>query len=314
MKVIYITGCLGFMGSYLTKACLDKCWYVLGVDKCTYAHNPEMLEVFQEYPNFKFSKRDINDLEFLHDCDYVINMSAESHVTNSIVKSEEFLASNVNGVHHLLELIRLGREDHKPVFIHTSSDETYGDIVEGYHKETDILKPSNPYSASKCCADMLVLAWARTYDIPYVIVRPTNNYGVRQYVEKLIPKTCKYLHLGRKIPLHDQGKPTRNWLHASDTAKAIITIIENGVQNEIFNIAGHFEQSNIDTVRKIINIYHGNSVSNIDDYIVHTTRQGQDVRYAIDDSKLQALGWYPQVKFDDELPQIVEYYKRKFVW
>ena len=103
-KVVYITGCLGFIGSYVTKACLEKGWYVLGVDKCTYAHNPEMLEEFQKYSRFKFSKRDINDLEFLHDCDYVINTAAETHVGNSIVKSDDFVSSNINGVYHLLEL------------------------------------------------------------------------------------------------------------------------------------------------------------------------------------------------------------------
>jgi len=160
---------------------------------------------------------------------------------------------------------------------------------------------------------MLVLAWGRTYNLPYIIVRPTNNYGAGQYVEKLIPKACKYLMLGRKIPLHNNGTPIRNWLHASDTAQAVIKIIESGVQNEIYNIAGGFEQSNYETVKKVIKEY--NSDDNIEKYLDLTySRAGQDVRYALDDSKLRLLGWKPEVVFDNELPSIVEYYKNKFIW
>mgnify|MGYP000344596530 CR=1 FL=1 len=128
----------------------------------------------------------------------------------------------------------------------------YGDIKNGKHLETDILKPSNPYSATKAASDQLILAWARTYELPYIIVRPTNNYGVGQYVEKLIPKSIKYLDLGKKIPLHNNGTPIRNWLHAQDTADAVVKIIESQTSNEIFNIAGGFEQSNLDTVKKIV--------------------------------------------------------------
>jgi dTDP-glucose 4,6-dehydratase len=161
---------------------------------------------------------------------------------------------------------------------------------------------------------MLVLAWARTYNLPYIIVRPTNNYGIGQYVEKLIPKACKYLRLGRKIPLHNNGTPIRNWLHAQDTANAVITIIESGVENEIYNICGGFEQSNLDTIKKIL-ILKGKDINDLDQYIdFSTNRPGQDVRYALDDSKLRALGWEPKVNFDWELQFITEYYKRKFIW
>ena len=123
-------------------------------------------------------------------------------------------------------------------WVHFSTDEVYGDIGTGDHTEKDILKPSNPYAATKSAADQLVLAWARTYGLPYVIVRPTNNYGIGQYVEKLIPKSIKFLSLDRKIPLHNNGTPIRNWLHADDTAEAVMTIVDNGAQNEIFNICG----------------------------------------------------------------------------
>ena len=202
-KVVYITGCLGFIGSYVTRTCLELGWYVKGVDKMTYASNKDLLKEFKKYPNFSFVKCDINDLEFLYECDYIINTAAETHVGNSIVKSDDFINSNINGVHHLLELIRNYRGEGKqvPILIHFSTDEVYGDITYGEHIESDILNPSNPYSATKAAADQLILAWNRTYNLPYVIVRPTNNYGIGQYVEKLIPKSCKYLMLGKRIPL-----------------------------------------------------------------------------------------------------------------
>ena len=179
-KVVYITGCLGFIGSYITYQCLEKGWYVKGVDKITYASNTNLLEEFEKFPNFSFIQKDINDLDFLYECDYIINTAAETHVGNSIVKSDDFVHSNINGVHHLLELIRNYRGEGKdvPTLLHFSTDEVYGDITEGEHLETDILKPSNPYSATKAAADQLILAWARTYNLPYIIVRPTNNYGI----------------------------------------------------------------------------------------------------------------------------------------
>jgi dTDP-glucose 4,6-dehydratase len=317
MKVVYVTGCLGFIGSYVTRKCLEKGWYVRGIDKITYAANVDLLDEFLDYQNFIFDEKDINQLDFLYDCDYVINTAAETHVGNSIVQSDEFIHSNINGVHHLLELIKNFRQEgkDKPVLIHFSTDEVYGDIEDGAHKETDLLKPSNPYSATKAAADQLVLAWARTYDLPYVIVRPTNNYGVGQYVEKLIPKTLKYLKLDRKIPLHNNGSPVRTWLHADDTAEAIITIIESGKTNEIYNISGGFEQSNLMTVSQIINLYYPNTDKSLEDYCnFEFNRDGQDVRYSLDDSKLRALGWKPKRVFQNELPYIVEYYKDKFIW
>jgi dTDP-glucose 4,6-dehydratase len=315
MKIVYITGCLGFIGSYITRACLENGWYVKGVDKMTYASNKTLLDEFSQYENFSFVHCDINELEFLYECDYIINTAAETHVGNSIAGSGEFVDSNITGVHHILELIRNYRQETSktPILLHFSTDEVYGDIENGAHTETDLLKPSNPYSATKAAADMLVLAWGRTYNLPYIIVRPTNNYGIGQYVEKLIPRICKYLKLGRKIPLHNSGTPIRNWLHAADTANAIITIIESGVQNEIYNIAGGFEQSNFDTVRKVI--YEYNNDENIIDYLdLSYSRVGQDVRYALDDSKLRSLGWEPKKIFDTELPNIVKYYKEKFIW
>ena len=313
-KVVYVTGCLGFIGYHVTKECLDKGWYVIGVDSMTYAANEELLFELLCNKNFKFIQSDINELTHLHDCDYVINTAAETHVDNSIVNSDTFLKSNINGVHNLLKLILSKSKYTMPTLIHFSTDEVYGDIVEGSHKETDLLKPSNPYSATKAAADMLVLAWARTFNLPYVIVRPTNNYGMGQYVEKLIAKTCKNLSLDKKIPMHENGTPRRTWLHVSDTAKAIIKIIESNSVNEIYNISGNYEDSNINVVKKIISLYHGKE-SNYLDYVNFSySRQGQDVRYSIDDSKLKSIGWNAEANFDNELIQIVEYYKNNFIW
>jgi len=316
VKIVYVTGCLGFIGSYVTRLCLQRGWHVKGVDKLTYAANDNLLDEFKLYPNFSFVQCDINDLKFLYDCDYIINTAAETHVGNSIANSDDFISSNINGVYNILELIKNYRQENgkTPTLIHFSTDEVYGDITEGAHTEHDILKPSNPYSATKAAADMLVLAWARTYKIPYVIVRPTNNYGIGQYVEKLIPKTCKYLHLGRKIPLHNNGTPVRNWLHVEDTARAIITIIESETTNEIYNICGGFEQSNLETINKILKVS-GLGEKEISNYIDFSySRPGQDVRYALDDSKLRSLGWEPIKNFDEELTNIVKYYKDNFIW
>ena len=328
IKSVYITGCLGFIGSYITRACLKKGWHVYGVDKMTYASFKDSYDEFINYSRFSFEQSDINDLKFLHECDYVINTAAETHVGNSIVKSEDFVHSNINGVHNLLELIRNYRAEgpKKPILLHFSTDEVYGDITEGEHIETDILKPSNPYSATKAAADQLITAWNRTYNLPYIIIRPTNNYGVGQYVEKLVPKSIKYLTLGKRIPLHNNGTPIRNWLHASDTAEAVIKIIEHGVKNEIYNICGGYEQSNLDTVTKIIKLQHPKDITLEEEFprykqnVVNKyldlscVRQGQDVRYALNDNKLRALGWEPKAIFDKELPAIVEYYKSNFIW
>ena len=315
MKIVYVTGCLGFIGSYVTRRCLERGGRVYGIDKCTYAANRSLLGEFETYENFKFERVDIKDLEHLYDCDYVINTAAESHVGNSIVDSEAFIESNITGTKNLLDLIRFKQENvsKRPIFFHFSTDEVYGDIESGEHVETDLLHPSNPYSAAKAAADMLVLAWARTYGVEYVILRPTNNYGIGQYPEKLVPLSVKNLQRGLKIRLHNDGTPVRNWLHADDTARAVMSIIDAGVHNEVYNVAGGFEQPNHETVRKIIKSYNG--ADNWKDYVDFTySRQGQDVRYALNDAKLRALGWTPQRKFDNEIKAIVTYYKDNFIW
>jgi len=313
-KIIYVTGCLGFIGSAVTKKLLDDGHYVLGIDKETYAANLNFLPELQKYKNFKYQKIDINDLDSLVDCDVIVNTAAETHVDNSIIGTNKFIRSNILGVENLLNLILTKRHFKLPTFIQFSTDEVYGDIVSGSHKETDILKPSNPYSASKAAADMLVLAWSRTYKIPYVIVRPTNNYGIGQYTEKFIPKSCKQLLLNKKIPLHEKGTPVRTWLHAEDTANAILQIINKEKNNEIYNISGNYECSNIEIIKKILNTFFDQAV-NIDNYVdLNYNRIGQDVRYSVDDTKLKNIGWSPVKILDEELKTIVSYYKNNFIW
>lgn len=313
MKVIYLTGCLGFIGFHVAKNLLESNHYVLGIDKETYAADLNRLEVLRKYSRFKYQKADICRLDRLIDCDYVINAAAETHVDNSIESSGVFLDSNVYGVHRLLELIKSKPKARRPILLHISTDEVYGDIDSGKHLETDILKPSNPYAASKAAADMLVLAWHRTYDINYILLRPTNNYGIGQYVEKFIPKAIKHLTLGKAITMHDQGLPWRNWLHVADTAGAVSCIIDAAVQNQTYNISGNLEARNITIARKLVKLFH--NTDDTDKYFdFNETRPGQDIRYALDDSKLRSLGWFNQIDFDEVLPGIVGYYAKNFVW
>lgn len=314
-KIVYVTGCLGFIGLHVTRHCLAQGWRVIGVDASTYASNQWVLPEFRANPNFLWVPSDINDLDRLYDCDWIINTAAETHVDNSIVNSDRFLRSNVNGVHHLLKLIMEKRWFRMPTLLHFSTDEVYGDIVSGSHTETDLLRPSNPYSATKAAADQLILAWNRTYGVPYVIMRPTNNYGVGQYTEKLIPKSVKHLVMDRLIDIHDNGDPVRTWLHVTDTAQAVITVIEAGVANEIYNVSGNVELPNRVVVQKILSLFFGKEIQDSwQDHTQPVQRAGQDVRYSINDTKLKHLGWQPHAVFDNELANVVAWYKEHWTW
>lgn len=313
-KMVYVTGCLGFIGSYVTRTCLARGWHVLGVDSETYAANTHLLDEFRQSKNFTYLRKNINDLSSLYDCDYIINTAAETHVDNSIASSAEFIRSNIDGVHNLLCLMQRRRGSRIPTLLHFSTDEVYGDTIDGKHDESCIMRPSNPYAATKASADLLIQAWHRTHGVPYVIVRPSNNYGIGQHVEKFIPKACKSIMLGRKVPLHNNGTPVRTWLHAGDTADAVIMLIEKGVSNDIINISGNYEDSNINVLRKILAAC-GKDPSTIMDHAdLSYSRPGQDVRYCIDDTKLRSLGWTNVRDFDSELPSVVSYHMGRFTW
>lgn len=308
-KKVYITGCLGFIGSHITRKFLQLGFEVKGIDKATYAANEDLKEEFKTYSNFDFCRYDIRHLGFLEDCDILINTAAETHVDNSITYSEGFLDANVIGVFNLLEILR--KEDRKIQFIQFSTDEVYGDIINGSHTESDALIPSNPYSATKAAADMLILAWKRTHNVDFTIVRPTNNYGCYQYPEKLIPAICKAVCKGEKFKLHNNGTPRRTWLHVEDTADAIVHIVNKDIRNEILNICGNYEDSNLNVAKKVVKFLTGKD--NIEKYCdFGYTRAGQDVRYSVDASKLKGFGWNNKRNFDEELPKIAEHYKERF--
>ncbi|MBF0532666.1 MAG: GDP-mannose 4,6-dehydratase [Candidatus Omnitrophica bacterium] len=314
--VTAVTGCLGFMGSHFTRACLSRGWHVWGIDKMTYASNLRCLKEFQNNPLFKFTKEDIRAMQHLSDVDIVVNFAAETHVDNSIMDSANFVQTNICGVENLLELIRSKRNYEMPLLIQVSTDEVYGDIENGLHTEQDRLQPSNPYSSSKAAADLLILGWHRTHHVPYIIIRPTNNYGLDQYPEKLIPKAVKYLTLGKPIPVHGDGSYRRTWLHAQDTAAGILTVIDRGERNTIYNMAGNDELPNLEIIKKIINYYFdGAQDQRWQEFVKQNfIRMGEDVRYSLDDAKLRALGWNPQRDLNQEIRALVDYYKNHFIW
>lgn len=315
-KVAVVTGCLGFIGVTFTKKLLNEGWYVYGIDKITYVANIPI-----QHDNFKLVEEDIKDIDWLPECDVVFNFAAESDVDNGNKDSSAFVSSNIDGVRNILSIInnRILIRASKPLFFQISTDEVYGDLENGSFDEFSPLKPSNPYAATKASADLLIQSWARTHGLEYLIARPSNNYGYFQYPEKLIPLAIKTLKRGKKIKLHNEGKPIRTWTHSEDTADAILTLYEKAERNRIYNISSEFEQTNYETVRKILNCYFlGNPHRNIPDMQNHIdlsySRPGQDVRYAITCEPLRKLQWRPQKVFDEEINKLVTHYMKEFIW
>lgn len=318
IKIATVTGCVGFIGQALTIKLLEDNWLVYGIDKLTYAANVNTLTRLQKYPNFYFIEQDIVNLSRLPDCDVIFNLAAESDVDTSNKDSKQFVLSNVLGVQNLLNIISSSTiiKSEPPLFLHVSTDEVYGasNNTNEMFDETALLNPSNPYSATKASADLLIQSWAKTYDIEYVIVRPSNNYGPNQHTEKLIPLAIKKLQRGKKIKLHNNGTPVRTWTHVNDTVSAIMTIFEKGFRNTIYNISSEFEQDNLTTVSNLITAY--DSSYKISDHIDFSyNRPGQDMRYAISAEKLKYLGWKPQHNINKDMQSLVTMYKYgEFVW
>lgn len=296
-KKILVTGGLGFIGSCYVEMALKKGYFVTNVDKMTYAVREDT--DFLKYPNYHFIKKDICDLYSLPEgINHIVNFAAESHVDNSIKNTAPFFRSNVEGVYRLLELVRALPVEKRPIFIQISTDEVYGDILSGSFKETDILKPSSPYSSTKAAADQLVMGWGRTYGIRYRITRSSNNYGYGQRAEKLIPKAMKLAIKGGNVPVHGDGSYKREWIYTEDNCTAIMLIMEKGKDGEIYNISGGEELTNLEVIRKVLKV-----MGKPDDlYEFVTDRPGQDIRYSIDCSKIRALGWKPQMTLDHYLP------------
>lgn len=312
-ETILVTGGLGFIGSNFVHM-LNGMGYpdtkIVVMDKMTYAADKanlgeELMDKIDLYEG------DIADLDFVLDAmltikpDYVVNFAAESHVDRSIVSSSEFVMSNVVGVQVLLDVCRkVGVKR----FLQVSTDEVYGDLgpLQRPSVETDPLKPSSPYSASKAAADLLVLAYARTHGMDVVITRCSNNYGPRQYAEKLIPLAIKRLQQGLPVPVYGNGSQIRDWIHVSDHCKGILAALTKGKAGEIYNFGGDTQVRNIDLIRmliRLIGVPEEGSIKFVAD------RSGHDTRYAIDcrNAKFN-LAWKPVVSFEWGLEKTVQWY------
>jgi dTDP-glucose 4,6-dehydratase len=307
MRTILVTGGLGFIGSYFVELALAKGYRVINMDKKTYAARTDL--TFDRHPQYEFIEADICTITHLPpNVDTIVNFAAESHVDNSIVANQVFFESNTRGVYNLLEIIRAKDVTDRPMFVHISTDEVYGSMMEGSATENDRLNPSSPYSATKAAADQLILAWAKTYDIKYQICRSCNNYGYGQYPEKLFAKTVAHLANDKKMTVHGDGSYVREWLYAEDNVRAILEIMERGAQNEIYNISANEEHSVMDVVEMIVEVMKPGE--NWNDWVERIpNRQGQDGRYAIDCTKLRQLGWKPEMTVKQYIPEYVALYR-----
>ncbi len=300
-KKVIVTGGLGFIGSYYVKKLLDKGYSVVNIDKVTYAARRDL--DFENYPNYEFIREDICNLAHLPPgADYLVNFAAESHVDNSITANEVFFESNVKGVYNLLELLRSKDPTDRPVFIQISTDEVYGDIMEGSSKEEDRLNPSNPYSASKAAAEELIRGWARTYGIKFKICRSSNNYGFGQYPEKLIAKTISLAEKDIKMTVHGDGSYEREWTYVEDNCEAIFMVMEQGVSGGIYNISSGEMLANLEIVKKVLKAM--GKPENFFEFVGN--RIGQDIRYSINSEKIRKLGWKPTVNLEEYLPKYIK--------
>lgn len=281
-----VTGGRGFIGSHFVELLLQNGHSVVDVDKMTYASSQDL--PWDDHPNYKLIVDDIATIKHLPLCDVLVNFAAESHVDNSIESPKSFIQSNTHGVFNLLELLR-GKVYQRPLFVHISTDEVYGDIRESQFHETDLLLPGNPYSASKAAAEMFVFSYNKTFSIDYLITRSSNNYGERQYVEKLIPRIISSIKSGKKIPIHGDGSYIRDWIHVKDNVKAIYHLIMKGCKNEVYNIAANNHMTNLEVVESISNWF---GIENyLDNVEFVPNRLGQDVRYSISAEKLFNTGF-----------------------
>tara|TARA_R100000005_G_C4939273_1_gene164578 strand:+ start:50 stop:955 length:906 start_codon:yes stop_codon:yes gene_type:complete len=290
MLKFVVTGGRGFIGSHFVEKCLAEGHKVIDIDCMTYAANKTL--PWDDNHNYEHINDNIKDITHLPMCDILVNFAAESHVDNSIQTPDIFVDSNVLGVLNILNLLR-GKVYERPLFVHISTDEVYGDVIEGEKTEESILEPSNPYSASKAAAEMLIHAYARTYDIDYQVVRSTNNYGPRQYPEKLIPKIIECITDGRKIPLHGDGSYVRDWIYVKDNVNGIYKVCHADEKNQIWNLCAYNYMRNIEVVEEICDWM---DISNPDEVIKFVeNRIGQDKRYSISSEKVRKkLGWEPE--------------------
>lgn len=313
-KTIIVTGGAGFIGSNFVYYMLNKypSYRIVCVDCLTYAGNPHTLRKAKENPNFRFSKVNICDKEAVtklfkeENPDIVVNFAAESHVDRSITGPEIFVKTNISGTQTLMEVCR---ELNVPRYHQVSTDEVYGDLPlerrDLFFTEQTPLHASSPYSASKAGADMLVMAYCRTFNFPATISRCSNNYGPYHFPEKLIPLTIINALNDRPLPVYGDGKNVRDWLYVEDHCRAIDLIIHNGKIGQVYNVGGHNEMSNIDIVRLICKEL--NKPESLITFV--EDRKGHDRRYAIDPTFIhEELGWLPETKFADGIKKTIHWY------
>ena len=334
---ILITGGAGFIGSALIRHLIENTEHqVLNLDKLTYAGNLESLTSIASDSRYEFVQADIVDQATVSavlarfEPQAIMHLAAESHVDRSIDGPSDFIQTNIVGTYSLLEATRAyWQKLDEPAkrafrFHHISTDEVYGDLqgVDDLFTETTPYAPSSPYSASKAASDHLVRAWQRTYGLPVLLTNCSNNYGPFHFPEKLIPLVILNALAGKPLPVYGDGLQVRDWLFVEDHARALLTVVTEGVVGETYNIGGHNEQKNIDVVRGICALLEELApqrpagVAQFADLITFVKdRPGHDQRYAIDASKIEReLGWVPEETFESGLRKTVQWYLDNLEW
>ncbi len=308
-----ITGGAGFIGSNFIRMVLrsEPGATVTNLDALTYAGVKATVDELDRDDRHRFVLGDIADAAIvdavLPGHDVVVNFAAESHVDRSIAEPEVFLRTNVVGTGVLLNAaLRHGVER----FVHVSTDEVYGSLEEGFAPEDAPLRPSSPYSAAKAGSDLLALSYHVTYGLPVVVTRSTNNYGPYQFPEKVIPLFVTNLMEGRKVPLYGDGRNERDWLHVADHCRALRLLVEDGEAGQVYNVGANEQLSNNELTARILRLTgkHESWIERVPD------RPGHDFRYAVDSSKLRALGWAPEQDFDEQLAATIDWYRRREDW
>jgi len=308
-----VTGGMGFIGSSFVHHILFK--YkdakIVNLDNLSAGSNLNNLKDLKGNKRYKFAKGNITNSnlvsKLMKDAEVVVNFAAETHVDRSISNPFPFFESNIQGVFTLLECLR---KSAKTKLVHISTDEVYGDITRGSFKESDPLKPSSPYSASKAAADMLALAYWRTYNLDVSITRCTNNFGPFQHPEKFIPKTIIRASLNLPIPIYGSGKNIRDWIYVLDHCKAVDLVIKKGRPGGIYNISTGNEFENLEVVKKSLEL-----MNKPEDLITFVKdRPGHGLRYSLDSSKLRKLGWRPNHDFQKALECTVDWYEQNKWW
>ena len=314
MVEVLVTGGAGFIGSNFVRHALAEHddWRVTTLDKLTYAGRLENLHDVQDHPRHRFVRGDIADesvaAPLVRAAEIVVHFAAETHVDRSLMHAGAFITTDVFGTFVLLEAAR--EAPNLKRFVQISTDEVYGSVAEGSSRESDELRPRNPYAASKAGADRLAYSYFATYGVPIVITRASNNYGPYQFPEKVIPLFVTNAVDGVPVPLYGDGLQIRDWLHVADHCRAVDLLIDAGSNGEVYNIGGGNHVRNVDLTRRILQL-----TGQPEDLIRHVPdRQGHDRRYSLDTAKLRSLGWVPHEDFDDGLAETVRWYLANEWW